>query len=72
MARRPPTTHQLQCAATGCDPTFDALDSNRVASPLVAAADAIVVDSTARDVDEVIHEIARRAEAAFAATGDAS
>ena len=50
----------------------DALDSNRVASPLVAAADAIVVDSTARDVDEVIHEIARRAEAAFAATGDAS
>ena len=50
----------------------DALDSNRVASPLVAAADAIVVDSTARDVDEVILEIARRAEAAFAATGDAS
>jgi cytidylate kinase len=49
----------------------DALDSTRVASPLVAAADAIVVDNTRRDVGDVIDEIVRRAEAAFATAADA-
>jgi cytidylate kinase len=49
----------------------DALDSTRVVSPLVAAEDAIVVDNTARGVDEVVEEIVQRAEAAFAAAGGA-
>jgi len=50
----------------------DALDSSRAVSPLVAAADAIVVDSTTREVHDVIDEIVRRAEAAFATAGDTS
>jgi CMP/dCMP kinase len=49
----------------------DALDSNRVASPLVAAADAIVIDNTTSDVHDVIDVIVGRAEAAFATAGDA-
>jgi CMP/dCMP kinase len=50
----------------------DALDSNRTVSPLAVADDAIVVDNTARGIDEVVDEIVRRAEAAFAAAGDAT
>jgi len=42
----------------------DALDSNRTASPLKAAPDALVVDTTGRDVDEVVGEIVERFEAA--------
>jgi cytidylate kinase len=49
----------------------DALDSNRAASPLAVADDAIVVDNSVRDVNEVIDEIVQRAEAAFATAGDA-
>jgi cytidylate kinase len=49
----------------------DALDSNRTVSPLVAAADAIFVDTTSRGVDDVVDEIVRRAEAAFATAGSA-
>ncbi len=43
----------------------DHLDSNRAASPLVAAADAVVVDTTGRTVDDIVAEIVRRAELAF-------
>jgi len=50
----------------------DELDSTRAVSPLVAAADAIVVDNTTRDVDDVVNEIVQRAETAFAAAGDVS
>jgi len=49
----------------------DSLDSTRAVSPLIAAADAIVVDTTTRDVDDVVDEIVRRAETAFAAAEDA-
>jgi cytidylate kinase len=42
----------------------DALDSNRTVSPLKIAADALVVDTTDRDVDDVVAEIVARFEAA--------
>ena len=35
----------------------DLLDSNRAASPLMAAADAIVIDTTGRDIDEIVEEV---------------
>ena len=35
----------------------DQLDSSRAASPLAAAADALVIDSTGRSVDDVVDEI---------------
>jgi CMP/dCMP kinase len=38
----------------------DALDSQRKASPLRAAVDAVIVDTTARPVDEVVDDIVRR------------
>jgi cytidylate kinase len=41
----------------------DAADSSRAASPLTQAADALVIDSTMLDADEVIALIVRRAEA---------
>jgi cytidylate kinase len=42
----------------------DAHDSNRIVSPLKAAPDALVVDTTGRDVDSVVAEIVERFEAA--------
>jgi CMP/dCMP kinase len=39
----------------------DALDSGRVASPLRAADDAILVDTTRRDIDGVVAELVARA-----------
>ncbi len=42
----------------------DALDRQRVASPLRAAEDAIVIDTTSRTVDEVVDEIVERARKA--------
>lgn len=39
----------------------DHLDASRAASPLVAAPDAVVVDSTGRSVDDVVDEIVARA-----------
>jgi cytidylate kinase len=42
----------------------DAVDSNRAVSPLKAAPDALVVDTTGRDVDAVVSEIVDRFEAA--------
>jgi len=42
----------------------DAIDSNRAVSPLKAAPDALVVDTTARDVDDVVSEIVARFDAA--------
>jgi len=50
----------------------DALDSSRAVSPLIAAADAIVVDTTTRSVDDVVDEIVARARVAFAGAGDAA
>lgn len=44
----------------------DALDAGRAASPLVAADDAVVVDTTARGVDDIVAELAALAEARFA------
>jgi cytidylate kinase len=38
----------------------DRLDSTRAASPLAAAADALVIDSTGRDVDDVVEQILRQ------------
>jgi cytidylate kinase len=38
----------------------DRSDSTRSASPLVVASDAVIVDTTGRDVDEVVEEIATR------------
>jgi cytidylate kinase len=42
----------------------DELDSNRTVSPLKIAPDALVVDTTSRDVDDVVAEIVDRFEAA--------
>jgi CMP/dCMP kinase len=39
----------------------DHLDASRAASPLVAAPDAVVIDSTGRSVDDVVDEIVARA-----------
>ena len=35
----------------------DALDSNRATSPLVAADDAVVIDTTGRTVDDVVDQV---------------
>jgi cytidylate kinase len=42
----------------------DAIDSSRVASPLRAADDAVVIDTTARDIDDVVADLVKRARAA--------
>jgi cytidylate kinase len=42
----------------------DAQDSNRTVSPLKAAPDALLVDTTGREVDAVVEEIVERFEAA--------
>jgi cytidylate kinase len=42
----------------------DASDSNRTVSPLKAAPDALVVDTTGRDVDDVVGEIVERFQTA--------
>jgi cytidylate kinase len=42
----------------------DAIDSNRAVSPLKAAADAVVLDTTGRRVDDVVAEIVARFETA--------
>lgn len=42
----------------------DALDSSRTASPLAVAPDAVVLDSSALDVDQVVAEVLRLAGAA--------
>jgi CMP/dCMP kinase len=44
----------------------DSLDSGRAASPLVAAADAVVLDTTGRSVDDIVAEIVDRYRAALA------
>jgi cytidylate kinase len=49
----------------------DELDSTRAASPLVAAPDAHFIDTTALGVDEVVREVVRLAEAAFARVQEA-
>jgi cytidylate kinase len=41
----------------------DAIDSNRAISPLQAAADAVVIDTTMRDVDTVVGDIVARVRA---------
>ena len=48
----------------------DELDSSRVDSPLLAAVDAVVVDTTDRSIDDVVGDVVARAEAAFAEAGD--
>jgi cytidylate kinase len=42
----------------------DAIDSGRAASPLLAADDAIVVDTTDRGIDDIVAELVDRARAA--------
>jgi cytidylate kinase len=42
----------------------DALDSRRTVSPLRPAADAVVIDTTGRTVDEVVDELVERARVA--------
>jgi len=44
----------------------DALDTGRAASPTRAAADALVIDSTSRSVDQVVDQLLRLIEAARA------
>ncbi|HSO97263.1 MAG TPA: (d)CMP kinase, partial [Acidimicrobiia bacterium] len=41
----------------------DRLDSTRAASPLIAAADAMVIDTTGRAVDDVVAEIVEQVRA---------
>jgi cytidylate kinase len=45
----------------------DSIDSGRAASPLAAAADAVVLDTTGLSVDGVVEEVLRRYRAALAA-----
>lgn len=45
----------------------DRLDSTREASPLVAAPDAVTIDTTGRDADEIIDEIVNRFRASTGA-----
>jgi len=45
----------------------DARDSTRAASPLVAAPDAVVIDTTGRDADQVIAEVLAHAHEVFGA-----
>jgi len=47
----------------------DAIDSGRAASPLAAAADAVILDTTDLSVDGVVEEVLRRYRAAIAAAG---
>jgi cytidylate kinase len=47
----------------------DERDSNRVAAPLVQAADAILLDTSALDVEQAVAEALRRVEDALAAKG---
>ena len=47
----------------------DALDSGRPASPLAAADDAVVLDTTDRSVEGVVEEVLRRYRAALEAAG---
>jgi cytidylate kinase len=64
---------QLDEEALGRSPTLeelksdiarrDAMDSQRVASPLRAADDAVIVDTTGRSIDDVVDEIIARLEA---------
>jgi cytidylate kinase len=42
----------------------DAHDSGRVASPLRRADDAVVIDTTTRDVDDIVRDLVERAKAA--------
>jgi cytidylate kinase len=42
----------------------DALDSGRAASPLRPADDAVVVDTTGRGIEEIVHDIVERARSA--------
>jgi cytidylate kinase len=42
----------------------DQIDSSRAASPLRAADDALVIDTTGRQVDEIVDEIVARYRAA--------
>jgi cytidylate kinase len=44
----------------------DAIDSGRAASPTRAAADALVIDSTTRSVDQVVDQLLQLIEAARA------
>jgi cytidylate kinase len=44
----------------------DTLDSLRDTSPLAVAPDAVVIDTTARTVDEIVDDIVTRARRAFA------
>ena len=44
----------------------DTLDASRAASPLTPAADAVVLDTTGRSVDDIVAEIAGRYRAALA------
>jgi cytidylate kinase len=49
----------------------DLLDRSRVTSPLMAADDALTVDSTGRSVEEVVDELVVLAEERFARAAEA-
>lgn len=56
-------------AALTCDiEERDARDRNRAASPLVAAADALEIDSTALGIDAVVERVLREAQRIYAIT----
>ena len=69
-ARRRQLDEEASARTVGVDDVRDALarrdqlDSSRVVSPLRAADDAIHVDTTSRDVDDVVGELVDRARAA--------
>ena len=49
--------------------TRDEIDRTRAASPLYAAADAVVVDTTGKSIDEVVREVMRVIETGLRAEG---
>jgi cytidylate kinase len=59
-----PADQTLDAVAAGMAER-DELDSNREASPLRAAPDAVEIDTSDRDVDEIVAELAARARAAM-------
>ena len=69
-ARRRQLDEEASARTVGVDDVRDALarrdqiDSTRVVSPLRVADDAVQVDTTARDVDDVVGELVDRARAA--------
>ena len=66
LAQDRPGTSQTLSETQAAIRRRDALDSGRAMSPLVAAPDAVVLDTTGRSVDDIVAEIVDRYGAALA------